>query len=251
MTKELPKISIVTPSFNQAEFLEATIQSVLSQNYPKLEYIIIDGGSTDGTLDIIQKYKDSISYFVSEPDKGIYDAMNKGVKKSKGDWIYFLGADDKLQNKKVLESIYGNNGLLKKKFFLIYGCVTYNTGEVFVSRLDSTIKLGNTVHHQAAFYNRTLFKDFSYNNQYNVYADYELNLIIYLRRYPSLGINQTIAKCSRQGISGKYRYSFMCHFQQALIKRRYFSLSEFIFYCLLSVKSYLRIKALQLTGKLS
>ncbi len=90
----LPKISIVTVSYNSAMFIERTIQSVVSQNYPALEYIIIDGGSTDGTQDIIRKYADKISYWTSEKDKGQYDAINKGFAKTTGDILAFLNADD-------------------------------------------------------------------------------------------------------------------------------------------------------------
>ena len=90
-----PLITIITVAYNAVKDIENTILSVLNQTYPNIEYIIIDGGSTDGTLDIIKKYEDKISYWVSEPDKGIYDAMNKGIVKANGDYLFFLGADDK------------------------------------------------------------------------------------------------------------------------------------------------------------
>jgi glycosyltransferase involved in cell wall biosynthesis len=89
-----PKISIVTPNFNGAKYLEATILSVINQEYPNLEYIIIDGGSTDGSVDIIKKYEDKITSWVSEPDNGLYDAIQKGFDKSTGDIMAWINSDD-------------------------------------------------------------------------------------------------------------------------------------------------------------
>jgi len=94
MTSTLPKISIITVCFNCADFIEKTIKSVLAQNYPNIEYIIIDGNSTDNTVNVVKKYADKINYFCSEPDKGIYQAINKGIKKATGEWIGVLHADD-------------------------------------------------------------------------------------------------------------------------------------------------------------
>ena len=91
----LPKISIVTPSFNQGRFLEETIHSVLHQHYANLEYIVIDGGSTDNSVDIIRKYESQLAYWTSEPDKGQYDAINKGFSKATGDVMAWLNSDDK------------------------------------------------------------------------------------------------------------------------------------------------------------
>lgn len=89
-----PKISIITPTYNQGQYIEQTILSVLNQNYPNLEYIIIDGGSTDNTIDIIKKYETKITYWVSEPDKGQSDAINKGMQKATGEVINWLNSDD-------------------------------------------------------------------------------------------------------------------------------------------------------------
>ena len=94
MKKNLPKISIITPSYNQGKFLEKTILSVINQIYPNLEYIVIDGGSTDNSIDIIKKYSDSIDYWVSEPDKGQSEAINKGFEKATGDIYAWINSDD-------------------------------------------------------------------------------------------------------------------------------------------------------------
>lgn len=91
-----PLVSIVTPSFNQAQFLEASIQSLIAQDYPNIEHILIDGGSTDGTLDIINKYQGHLAYWVSEKDEGSSDAINKGWRRAQGDYLWILNADDLL-----------------------------------------------------------------------------------------------------------------------------------------------------------
>ena len=126
-----PLISVITVCYNAASLIEETILSVLSQDYQNLEYLIIDGASTDGTVDIIRKYAGRLK-FVSEPDRGIYDAMNKGLKMATGDWVNFMNAGDYFANNHVLSDIFGVEGQLclyedKDKIRIIGG----NTLNVF------------------------------------------------------------------------------------------------------------------------
>lgn len=112
------KISVVTVCYNSVDTIEETMLSVLNQTYPDVEYIIIDGGSTDGTVDIIKKYAGRVAYWISEPDKGIYDAMNKGIAAATGDYINFMNSGDRFASTNVIENCFSN---LRGTPIIIYG----------------------------------------------------------------------------------------------------------------------------------
>lgn len=101
-----PLISIITISYNSCLTIEDTILSVINQTYPHIEYIVIDGGSKDGTVDIIKRYENKISYWISEPDKGIYYAMNKGIAATTGEWINFINCGDSFYDKNVIARLF-------------------------------------------------------------------------------------------------------------------------------------------------
>lgn len=104
------KVTVITVVRNDVQHIEQTMLSVLNQTYSNIEYIIIDGGSTDGTVDVIKKYADQLAYWISEPDGGIYPAMNKGLKQASGDWVNFMNSGDVFADDKVLENVFGPEG---------------------------------------------------------------------------------------------------------------------------------------------
>jgi putative colanic acid biosynthesis glycosyltransferase len=198
----LPRVSIITVVFNGEKSLEKCIKSVTSQSYENVEYIIVDGNSTDLTVDIIKRNEEKISYWISEPDKGIYDAMNKALKVASGEWIYFLGSDDVLIDSNIIASIFNENvNLNLSEYKLLFGNIKYDKGRIFVSSFTKKILLKNTIHHQGAFYNKDLFTEFTYNIKFSVYADYELNLLLFLSKSKTYRINKIIALCSSSGLS--------------------------------------------------
>jgi glycosyltransferase involved in cell wall biosynthesis len=172
-----PLISIITVVYNCVNTLEKTILSVVHQDFYNFEYIIIDGGSTDGTLEIIKKYQDNIKLWISESDKGIYDAMNKGVKIAKGDYLYFLGGDDLLFSNSVL---YNISIKLTDKNKIYYGNVLFKTRNVIYDNKFSSLKIvTRNISHQSIFYPREIFDKYSFDIKYRIFADYALNLKLY------------------------------------------------------------------------
>jgi len=166
------KVSIITIAYNSAETIEDTIKSIVTQNYSNLEYIIIDGGSTDKTLSIVDKFKDSITTIVSEPDKGIYDAMNKGVQNATGDIVGILNSDD----------IYADNKVVSRIVEAIGNKDSIYADLVYVDR-DNTDKV--TRYWKSGKYRKGIFKSgwmpphptfFIKKSCYNQYGTYNLQL---------------------------------------------------------------------------
>ncbi len=179
MTVVYPKISVITVSYNAAATILQTINGVFSQAYPNLEYIIIDGKSTDSTTEIIKKSQHKLAYWISEKDNGIYDAMNKGIKASTGDWLIFLGADDVFYNNEVLSGIFINNNVDSTDF--IYGDVILKSkGKVYGGNRNYGQLIESNINHQSVFYNKTIFDKMGlFNLKYPILADFELNLRIF------------------------------------------------------------------------
>jgi len=143
-----PLISIITVVFNASKHLEETILSVLIQTYDNVEYIVIDGGSNDGSVDIIKKYENQIDYWVSEKDDGIYDAMNKGIYLANGEWINFMNAGDIFYDEKVLNKIF-TNPLRYQNIDFIYSDTLLDGKSILVCEIDK-----NLIIHQSLVYRK-------------------------------------------------------------------------------------------------
>ena len=174
-----PLISVITVCLNSEKELEETILNVLNQNCDNKEYIIVDGGSTDGTLNLINKYKKDLSYWVSEKDKGIYDAMNKGISFTRGNIISFLNAGDLYYDNKILELVskaYLTNGLPDLIYGLSY-CYSLDAGINYFSGgkiKNSVLWKGMPICHQSIFFKKDLFNILgNFNLNFKASADYE------------------------------------------------------------------------------
>ena len=159
-----PLVSIITVCLNNGENLENTIKSVINQTYSNIEYIIIDGGSTDNTIDIIKKYESKIEHWLSEKDKGIYDAMNKGVSLAKGKWIIFMNAGDEFYSRNTIEQIFNKKYI---GFDFIYGDCEIIYSKDF-SRIQKAGELkdlwkGMVFSHQSLFTNRDVFNKYQFD----------------------------------------------------------------------------------------
>jgi len=198
-----PKISIINPNYNHGQSLEEAIRSVLLQGYPNLEYILIDGGSTDNSLEIIKKYEPWIGYWVSEKDEGIYDAMNKGINIAKGEWLYFLGSDDILCSN-ILGKVFINKKNLSAD--IVYGDVILkNCKKRYLGKFNFEKLTKNNICHQAIFFRKKVFEKLGlYNNKYKILADWEFNFRwINDRGIKKRYCNEIIAIFNEQGISAK------------------------------------------------
>ncbi len=174
-----PLITVITAVYNGAEFIEASILSVINQSYDNVQYIIIDGASTDDTLNIIMKYDDRIDYWISEPDTGIYDAINKGVSIVNDGWILVLGADDCLL-RGALEKV---SKYLSDPNSVYYGNVLMpGWGKVFGGKFSRYRVMYSNIPHQAVFYPAWLANRYKYSLKYRIAGDYELLIKLFCRK---------------------------------------------------------------------
>lgn len=195
-----PPVSIVTATFNAEKDLARCIESVLEQTYAHCEFIIIDGGSTDATLDIIRSLEERIDCWISEPDRGVYDALNKGIDLARGDWIYFLGADDRLADKDVLSRVFSEPPDSR----LLYGDVRWGaTGRLYDGAFTPTKLFRANICQQAVFYHRELFETLGgFDLGYPLWADWVFNMQAFgHRKTRPRYLDTPVADYGTQGLS--------------------------------------------------
>ena len=193
----MPRISVVTVCYNAANAIEETIKSVLSFR-DNVDYIIIDGNSTDSTVDIIRKYETQLKFWVSEPDKGIYDAMNKGWEKADiNSFVLFMGAGDKIMSLPAAAELDLAN--------IYYGDATPGDNKIFVAKQDVRLKFGNTLHHQSLLIPKRLNVSPPFNIAYKVYADFDFNQRLLKKKIGFIKLNDLRSYYSPDGFSQHHK----------------------------------------------
>lgn len=200
-----PLITVVTVCYNAVNELEKTMLSVLNQTYDNIEYIIIDGGSKDGTVDIIKKYADRLAYWVSEPDKGIYDAMNKGIKVATGEWINFMNAGDLFVKSTTISEVFDTE---QYSCDIIYGDTVKKLSlGTFLSKHEAVDTLNERLPfcHQSCFISKEIAMRNLYQLEYKIAADYNQFYTIYKQGGKFAGIDVPISIFDNiDGISSQY-----------------------------------------------
>lgn len=202
------KVSIITVVYNAVATIEQTILSVVKQDYSNIEYIIVDGGSTDGTLDIVKKYEKKIALWLSEPDHGIYDAMNKGLTHATGNYIYYLGADDCLlaptSISQVVSFLQDNPEVDVLCASVMMVDTVYRIEKVYSSDFsEADVLSGYNTPHQGMFVRREILQKHRFDTSYHIAADYKNFLKFYLD--PDIALQKTdliVAYYANDGISG-------------------------------------------------
>lgn len=168
-----PLVSIICVTYNAEKYVEHFLKNVSPYKSPSVELVIIDGCSTDNTFKILESNKEIITFLLCEPDKGIYDAMNKAARAAKGKWLYFIGVDDS-----ILPDFSRFLNYLKDDATIYYGNVTQNNKRIISATSKKNIARYN-ICHQAIFYPAYVFDQYEYNIDYKVNADYHLNILCF------------------------------------------------------------------------
>jgi glycosyltransferase involved in cell wall biosynthesis len=198
--------------------LESTISSIINQTYTNIQYIVIDGGSTDETLDILSRYKKNINVFISEKDNGIYDAMNKALSFCKGDWINFMNVGDTFYSNNTIELLfkvnYLNTDIIYGNHQVMYPKYSINKKPILLTNIWK----GMPIQHQSIFINTKVNNNFNFNTKYKFAADYDLIYNCYINKYKFKYVNEIISKVSANGFSESNSISTYLEYKEISLK---------------------------------
>jgi glycosyltransferase involved in cell wall biosynthesis len=235
-----PPVSVIVACKNPGARLPAALASVWEQRWITPELIVIDGGSTNGTREWLESQRERIATLVSEPDGGVYDAMNKGIAAAHGEWVLFLGADDRLMGEMVLSEAL--NWMKKTEAGVAAGEAAYDDGRIYKLRSHVNPLARNFVHHQAAFYRRSLFgENGTFDASLAVMGDYDFNLRLWKNRVRFKPLPLRIAACGVRGLSDSGHW--LGYREEITVRHRYFSTPRCLLWDVLSMVRFLRKKA--------
>ncbi len=216
----MQKLTVITVTYNAAGVLEKTIQSVISQTYfPQIAYIIIDGGSEDGTVEIIKKYESYLGAWISEPDKGIYDAMNKGIKMAKGEWINFMNAGDTFASTTIVADVFKDNIDFAEVIYGNYVIVYEHFKKLKkVPKSLENFYLGMQLNHQSTFVRTELAQSHLYDLDWKIACDYEQLFCFYTSGKVFHYVDAVIAEFADGGISTTQKIKYLAE-HKAIVKK--------------------------------
>ncbi len=232
-----PLISVIVVCRNPGERIRAALESVWTQQPVPPEVIVIDGASTDGTSAWLAGSRSRLTTLVSEPDTGVYEAMNKGIAAARGEWLLFLGADDQLAGDRVLAQ--AAHWLEKTSAGVAAGEAAYEDGRLYALPVKPRVLARNFVHHQAAFYRRSLFaENGGYDASLAVMGDYDLNLRLWKNHVAFRPLPLRIAVCGARGLSDSGRWAGYA--EEIRVRHRHFPAWKCWGWDVLSVARWLR-----------
>lgn len=234
-----PKISVVTVTYNCKSLLEKTLDSVIKQDYHNVEYIIIDGNSSDGTIDILNTYSSYFDYYISEPDGGIYDAMNKAIDVATGEWIIFMNAGDTFINNEILSTIFST--VINSEVAVLYGdcIVRYSDKDLLIpARFFSKNDYNLPFCHQSTFVRLAIMRKYKFDVKYKIAADYNFFYRLYKEQYNFYYLENVISLYNTEGFSS---FNVIKTYKEvSQINRTKGSLKYYVILFLLTIRSYLK-----------
>lgn len=223
----MTKVSVITICHNEALKIRRTLESIHNQTFNDFEHIVIDGNSSDGTKEIISSFAGRLSHFVSEPDSGIYEAQNKGIKLAQGDYLIFINGGDCLHDHDVFKDIFEQDQAAD----IIYGNLLIEEADGSATLGRSPLKitldflLRGTLWHPVSFIHRSLFKKYGcYDESLKIVADYDFFLkVLMVEQANALHVDRTISRFNTDGIGSSPEYQTLHDSERAAVQRRYFT----------------------------